>query len=145
MGPRAFYHSGKPCLTADQGKESIDTFITEEMIAEMEYHHERRDGKNLNLFLQHPSTPKIMGWHPDLIFETDVFDVVTEDVCPSAVSPEEKDAVMEEEDASVVAGDDTKSCLNRNARFGTKATKGKRPNSRQRRRWKKRKIGNHRR
>lgn len=34
------------------------------MIAEIEYHHEQRDLSNLNLFLKHPSAPKIIGWLP---------------------------------------------------------------------------------
>ena len=129
----AFYHSGKPCLTTS--KETIDAFITEEMIAEMEYHHERRDGNDLNLFLQHPSTPKIMGWHPDLIFESDMMDA------EDSLSDDVEDEVEE----VVAASNNTMSFLNRNARYGSRASKGKRPCSRQARRRKKRSIGTHRR
>jgi len=139
----ALFHSGKPCLTAGQDKETIDAFITEEMIAEMEYHHERRDGNDLNLFLQHPATPKIMGWHPDLIFESDLFgDTWEQDPSSSALPDEEEEEVVA---PASTATSTPMSFMNRNARYGSKASKGKRPCSRQARRRKKRSIGNHRR
>jgi hypothetical protein len=49
----------------------LGNLFTDDILAEIEYHHDRRDVTNLNLFLKHPSTPKIMGWHPDLVFDGD--------------------------------------------------------------------------
>lgn len=142
----AFFHSGKPSLAAGQGKEAIAAFITEEMIAEMEYHHERRDGNDLNLLLQHPSTPKIMGWHPDLAFESDLFgDSWENSSLPEGDSTDEEEGVTATSTATTATKPTKMSFMNRNARYGSKASKGKRPCSRQARRRKKRAIGNPRR
>ena len=124
---RAFYHNSTVCHNEQDNKGSLSGFFTDEVIAEMEYHHEQRDVADLNLFLRHPSSPRLIGWHPDLIYDDDM----TENDSGTADSPS--------------VADESVSCMNRNARYGTKASKGKRPVSRQARRRKKRSIGNHRR
>lgn len=166
---RASFHTSR--VLSNAADKPTEAFLTEEMISAMEYHHEQRDVTDLNLFLKHPSSPKIMAWHPDLIFDGDTIDFI--------MSHDEMEESLPEEDAmSVVSEPETPSrakisFLNRNARFGkskrtvvvvvlvtleygsnhstcritigTKASKGKRPCSRQARRRKKRSIGNHRR
>lgn len=151
----AFYHSGRVCLNNGSGHRSpLDAYFSNEMIAEIEYHHNQRDLSNLNLFLKHPSTPKIIGWlPPDLILENMDEDELMaadddgDDNLDTLVKHQEEmqldDQQQQEDDKD--EDDNTMSCMNRNARYGGKANKGKRPVSRQRRRRKKRSIGNHRR
>ena len=145
----SFYHTST--MLSNAADKPTEAFLTEEMISAMEYHHEQRDVTDLNLFLKHPSSPKMMAWHPDLIFDGDNYETISKhemDETVQAASP----AVNDDEDTSSVvsAPPATRrrgkmSFLNRNARYGNKASKGKRPVSRQARRRKKRAIGNHRR
>ena len=135
-GPRAFYHNSAAYLNEQDSKESLSGFFTDEIIAEMEYHHEQRDVAGLNLFLRHPSSPKLIGWHPDLIFDDDMAESDT---------MEDYKQELETPGSSSPEANESASCMNRNARYGNKASKGKRPVSRQARRRKRRSIGNYRR
>ena len=117
-GPTAasFYHTST--VLSNAADKPTEAFLTEEMISAMEYHHEQRDVTDLNLFLKHPSTPKIMAWHPDLIFDGDTIDFIMHEEAPLPQEESEEDAM------SVVSEPETQSSpklsfLNRNARFGT--------------------------
>ena len=111
---RASFHTCR--VLSNAADKPTEAFLTEEMISAMEYHHEQRDVTDLNLFLKHPSSPKIMAWHPDLIFDGDTIDFI--------MSHDEIEESLPEEDAmSVVSEPETPSrtklsFLNRNARFG---------------------------
>ena len=131
-GPTGLYHCSQTCATThgNNNKDSMLDLFTDNVLSDMLSHHERRGLTNLNLFLQHDCTPKLIGWHPDLICDGDYGDDHQLDDHAST-NPE----ISWHE----------KFCLNRNARYGNKKSKGKRPCSRQARRRKKRSIGNHRR
>ena len=149
LGTTSSYHSGKTSFNAPDGKGALDVFFTDDMIAEMEYHHVKQDLTDLNLFLKHPATPKVMGWHPDLICDGDVTETlmgtVTQQTGQENPAGCDTSNLQDDRLRSHIRRSVSWSCMNRNARYGSKATKGKRPVSRQKRRNKKRSIGNHRR
>ena len=140
----ASYHTTR-ATSNPADKTPLGHLFTDEIIAEIEYHHERRDVTDLNLFLKHPATPRVMGWHPDLIFDGDTV-VLREDVVPPmddvvVVQLPNNKLVKRPQIGPPRQTSTMYSCLNRNKRFGTKANHGKRPCNSRGRKARKKRIG----
>lgn len=159
LSSTALYHSSTACRTPEEDKddpleESTSSVAgriwTDELLAEI-HDYRQREISSLNMFLTHPSTPRVLGWYyPEggndpVVSLTDVLTNVLEED-EELDDDEDEETLYESIAAPTVRRPRPRwSCLNRNARYGGKANKGKRPVSRQARRRKKRSIGNHRR
>jgi hypothetical protein len=156
----ALFHSSAARRTPEEDKDddtpTLDTssiagrIWTDELLAEI-HHYRQREISALNMFLTHPATPRVLGWYyPEgsdpVSLESTTAAFLDDPHAPMEADEEEETLFEMMMNAPIVRRPRPRwSCLNRNARYGKKANQGKRPVSRQARRRKKRKIGNHRR